>query len=183
MGRIVVHEFMTLDGVIDNPTWSMEYGFDPKMGEAIARIMQPSRALLMGRNTYELFAPTWSTRTAAEDPGAPFMNESPKYVVSSKLKDADWSNSTLIGAYDAAEIRSLKDRTDGDIYVSGSGTLARALLADGLVDELHLFVYPLALGDGPRLFDHGLAAKFTLAASETYDNGALHLTYQPADAS
>lgn len=181
MGRIVVHEFITLDGVIDNPAWSMEYGFDPKMGAAIARIMQSSKALLMGRNTYELFAPTWSTRTAAEDPGAPFMNESPKYVVSSTLKDPEWSNSIVIGAYDAAAIRSLKDRTDGDIYVSGSGTLARALLADGLVDELHLFVYPLALGDGQRLFEGGLKAKFTLAASEAYDNGALHLTYESAD--
>src|SRR5450755_5037756 len=69
MGRIVVHEFITLDGVIDNPAWTMEYGFDPKMGGAIGRIMQPSKALLLGRNTYELFAPTWSTRTAAEDPG------------------------------------------------------------------------------------------------------------------
>jgi dihydrofolate reductase len=97
VGRIVVHEFITLDGVIDNPAWSMEFGFDPKMGQAIAGIMGPSKALLMGRNTYELFAPTWSTRTAAEDPGAPFMNESPKYVVSSTLKDTEWSNSTVIG--------------------------------------------------------------------------------------
>src|ERR1700684_2423523 len=80
MGRIVVHEFMTLDGVIDNPTWSMEFGFDPKMGGSIGRIMQSAKALLMGRNTYELFSPTWAKRTAEEDPGAPFMNESPKYV-------------------------------------------------------------------------------------------------------
>ena len=77
MGAVVVHEFMTLDGVIDNPAWSVEYGFDLKMGGAIAEIMQGSEALLMGRNTYELFAPTWPTRTAEEDPGAPFMNESP----------------------------------------------------------------------------------------------------------
>jgi dihydrofolate reductase len=172
---------MTLDGVIENPAWSMEYGFDPRMGGAIARIMQSSKALLMGRHTYELFAPTWSTRTAAEDPGAPFMNESPKYVVSSTLKDPEWSNSTVIGAYEAGAIRSLKDRTEGDLYLSGSGMLARALLADGLVDELHLFVYPLALGEGQRLFDDGLNAKFTLAASEVYDNGALHLTYHPVN--
>lgn len=180
MGRIVIHEFMTLDGVIDNPAWSMEFGFDPKMGSAIAAIMQDSKALLMGRNTYELFAPTWSARTAAEDPGAPFMNESPKYVVSSTLKDPEWSNSTVVGGYDVAAIRELKDKVDGDIYVSGSGTLVRAMLADGLVDELHLFVYPLALGGGTRLFDGGLEARFNLAGSEAYDNGALHLTYQPA---
>jgi dihydrofolate reductase len=180
MGRIVVHEFSTLDGVIDNPAWSMEFGFDPKMGGAIAGIMKPSKALLMGRNTYELFAPTWSTRTAEEDPGAPFMNESPKYVVSSTLRDAEWNNSTIFGAYNAETIRSLKDRTDGDIYVSGSGTLVRAMLADGLVDELHLFVYPLTLGAGPRLFADGVQAKFSLTGSEAYENGALHLTYQPA---
>jgi dihydrofolate reductase len=180
MGRIVVHEFMTLDGVIDNPAWSMEYGFDPKMGDAIARIMQGRKALLMGRKTYELFAPSWSTRTASDDPGAPFMNESPKYVVSSTLTDPEWNNSTTIGPYRAEAIHSLKERIEGDTYVSGSGTLVRAMLADGLVDELHLFVYPLALGAGARLFEGGLEAKFTLAASEAYDNGALHLAYQPA---
>src|SRR5437660_5488405 len=177
MGRIVVHEFITLDGVIDNPAWSMEFGFDPKMGGAITQIMQGSKALLMGRNTYELFAPTWSSRTAEEDPGAPFMNESPKYVVSATLTNPEWNNSTVLGAYSAEAIRSLKESVDGDLYVSGSGTLVRALLADGLVDELHLFVYPLALGAGPRLFEGGLKTKFTLAASEAYENGAIHLSY------
>ena len=178
MGAVVVHEFMTLDGVIDNPAWSMEYGFDPKMGGAIAQIMQGSKALLMGRNTYELFAPTWSKRTAEEDPGAPFMNESPKYVVSATLSDLEWSNSTVLGAYSPEAVRQLKDRIDGDIYVSGSGTLVRAMIADGLVDALHLFIYPLAIGEGPRLFEGGLKAKFELAASESYDNGAVHLGYK-----
>jgi dihydrofolate reductase len=141
--------------------------------------MQPSEALLLGRNTYEMFAPAWSTRTAAEDPGAPFMNESPKYVVSSTLQNVEWNNSTILGAYDAETIRSLKQRIEGDIYVSGSGTLVRAMLADALVDELHLFVFPLSLGAGPRLFSDGVEAKFSLAESESYDNGALHLVYRP----
>jgi dihydrofolate reductase len=179
MGRIVVHEFITLDGVIDNPGWSMEYGFDPKMGGAIGRIMEPCTALLLGRNTYEMFAPAWSTRTAAEDPGAPFMNESPKYVVSSTLQDVEWNNSRILGAYDAGTIRSLKQRIEGDIYVSGSGTLVRAMLADGLVDELHLFVFPLSLGAGPRLFSDGVDGKFSLVETESYENGALHLVYRP----
>jgi dihydrofolate reductase len=178
MGRIVVHEFITLDGVIDNPAWAMEYGFDPKMGGAIGRIMQPCQALLLGRNTYETFAPAWSTRTAAEDPGAPFMNESPKYVVSATLRTAGWNNSTVLGAYSAEMIRSLKQGIEGDIYVSGSGQLVRAMLADGLVDELHLFVFPLALGAGPRLFADGLEARFSLIEAESYDNGALHLAYR-----
>ncbi len=180
MGTISVHEFMTLDGVIDTPTWTFEYPFDPKMGEAIAGIMGGSKAILLGRNTYEMFAPTWSTRTADDDPGAPFMNETPKYVVSSTLHSADWSNSAVLGPYSADAIRDLKDRVDGKIYVSGSGTLVRALLADGLVDELHLFVFPLALGSGQRLFAEGAAIKLALASCESYDSGVLHVTYTPA---
>src|SRR5262249_39687633 len=117
-------------------------------------------------------------RTAEEDPGAPFMNETPKYVVSASLQAADWSNSSILGPYSAGTIRDLKDRVDGNIYVSGSGTLVRALLADGLVDGLHLFVYPLLLGGGRGLFaDPGPAAKFALAGSEAYSNGVLSLTY------
>jgi dihydrofolate reductase len=104
------------------------------------------------RRTFEMFAPAWSGRTAEEDPGAPFMNDSPKYVVSSNELGVDWSNSTLLGPYDARKIRVLKDQVDGNIYVSGSGMLVRAMLADGLVDGLHLFVYPVVLGAGEKLF-------------------------------
>jgi dihydrofolate reductase len=182
MGRIVVHEFMTLDGVIESPTWTFEYPFDPKMGEAIGAIMGASTAILLGRVTYEQFAPAWSGRTAEEDPGAPFMNDSPKYVVSGTLKNADWNNSTILGAYDAEAIRSLKNSIAGSIYVSGSGTLVRALLADRLVDELHLFVFPIALGAGQRLFANGGSpTKLTLAGTEAYESGVVHLAYQPAE--
>ena len=181
MGKIAVHEFITLDGVIEEPKWTFDYPFDPKMGEAIGGLMGSSPSILLGRRTYEEFAPAWSARTAEDDPGAPFFNESPKYVVSSTLQSADWNNSTVLGAYNADAIRSLKDRVDGNIYVSGSGTLVRAMIADGLVDELHLFVFPLALGSGKRLFaDGGPGAKFTLAGSEGYDSGVVHLTYRPA---
>jgi dihydrofolate reductase len=181
MGTIAVHEFITLDGVFGDPSWSFDYSFDPKMGEAIGGIMASSKAILLGRRTYQEFAPAWSTRTAEDDPGAPFMNETPKYVVSASLQATDWSNSSILGPYGLSTIRDLKNRIDGNIYVSGSGTLVRALLADGLVDDLHLFVYPLALGGGERLFaDSGPAAKFALAGSEAYSNGVLHLTYSPA---
>ncbi|MBO0822274.1 MAG: dihydrofolate reductase family protein [Actinobacteria bacterium] len=181
MGTIAVHEFTALDGVFEDPSWTFEFGFDPKMGEALGAVMASCKAILLGRRTFEMFAPAWSTRTAEEDPGAPFMNESPKYVVSGSLKTADWNNSTILGPYSADRIRDLKDKIDGGIYVSGSGTLVRALLADGLVDNLHLFVYPVTQGAGQRLFaGDGTAAKFALAGSEAYSNGVLHLNYRPA---
>jgi len=180
MGGIVVHEFVTLDGVFEQPTWTFDYPFDPKMGETIGALMGSCRAILLGRRTYEQFAPAWSGRTADEDPGAPFMNESPKYVISATLDTVEWSNSTILGGYSAETIRSLKDSIDGDIYVSGSGTLVQAMLADGLVDQLHLFVFPLALGAGQRLFaGDGSLCKFTLGDADTYDSGVVHLGYRP----
>ncbi len=179
MGSIAVHEFITLDGVIEQPTWTFDYPFDPKMGEAIGGLMGSSTAILLGRRTYEQFAPAWSARTAEEDPGAPFMNESPKYVVSASLDSADWNNTTILGAYDPEAIRSLKEQVQGNVYVSGSGALVRAMLVDGLVDELHLFVFPLALGSGERLFVEGSGPiKFTLAATEQYSSGVVHLSYR-----
>ncbi len=181
MGKIAVHEFITLDGVIEDPRWTMDYPFDPKMGQAIAGIMGASRGLLLGRRTYEMFAPAWSTRTAEDDPGAPFMNDTTKYVVTGTLASADWRNSEIVGPYSAGAIRALKDRVDGHLYVSGSATLVRALLADGLVDELHLFVFPLALGKGLRLFPEGISPiKLALGGSDAYDSGVVHLTYLPA---
>ncbi len=180
MGAIRVHEFMSLDGVIDAPTWTFEYGFDPKMGEAIAGSMAGCQGILLGRTTYEMFEPAWSQRTAEDDPGAPFFNDTTKYVVSSTLTTTTWRNSRLLGPYDPETIRQLKRDLAGDIYVSGSSTLVRALLADDLVDELHLFVYPLTRGSGPRLFTEDAAARnLSLAAGATYDNGVVYLNYRP----
>ena len=113
-------------------------------------------------------------------PGAPFFNDTTKYVVSSTLTTGTWRNSEIVGPYDPEAIRRLKADVDGDLYVSGSGTLVRAMLADGLVDGLHLFVYPLTRGAGPRLFpEDGSQAKLTLTASESYDNGVVYLAYRP----
>ena len=142
MGTIRAHEFTSLDGVIDTPTWTFDFGFEPAMGQDIDNLMASCRAILLGRNTYEMFEPAWSARTAADDPGAPFMNESTKYIVSSTLKEGAWQNSKIVGPYRAEAIHQVKDEVDGGIYVSGSSTLVRALIADGLLDELHLFVYP-----------------------------------------
>ena len=127
-----------------------------------------------------MFEPAWSTRTVEEDPGAPFFNDTTKYVVSGTLTNPTWRNSKVIGPYEPDAIRSLKDEVDGDLYVSGSGTLVRAMLDDGLVDELHLFVYPLTRGSGPRLFPDGAPpAKLSLASSESYENGVLYVNYRP----
>jgi dihydrofolate reductase len=181
MGAICVHEFMSLDGVIDTPTWTREYGFDPSMGERLAALTGRCRGILLGRNTFEMFAQAWPNRTAEEDPGAPFFNDTTKYVVSGTLRDADatWRNSTAVGPYDAEAIRRLKDGVEGDLYTSGSGTLVRAMLADELVDELHLCVYPLTRGTGPRLFTNGAApGKLSLAVCEPYDNGVVYLAYR-----
>jgi dihydrofolate reductase len=176
MGAIRVHEFMTLDGIVSAPSWSFDFGFDPKMGEAIGALMGGCRAILLGRTTFEMFEPAWSVRTAEDDPGAPFMNDTDKYVVSSTLETTTWRNSTVLGPYEAERIRLLKDRVDGGIYVSGSGTLVRALLADRLVDELHLFVYPLTVGEGPRLFPAS-SSRFSLADTDRYENGVVRLVY------
>jgi dihydrofolate reductase len=179
MGAILVHEFMTLDGVIEAPTWTFEFGFDPKMGESIAELTGRSRAILLGRNTYEMFEPAWSTRTEEDDPGAPFFNDTQKYVVSSTLTEPTWRNSSILGPYDAEAIRRLKGEVDGDVFVSGSAMLVQAMLADALVDELHLFVFPLTLGSGARLFrEDSEPLKLTLEGAEPYANGAVHLAYK-----
>jgi dihydrofolate reductase len=180
VGEIHVHEFMTLDGVIDAPTWTFEYGFDPKMGEALAAVTGRSTGILLGRTTYEMFEPAWSTRTVEDDPGAPFFNDTTKYVVSSTLTEGTWRNSEIVGPYDPDKIRELKEELDGDLYVSGSATLVRAMLDDGLIEGLHLFVYPLTLGTGTRLFREGDSSrKLALAESQTYDNGVQYLNYRP----
>ena len=178
MGAIHVHEFMSLDGVIEAPSWTSEFGFDPKMGLRLGEITARPEGILLGRATYEMFEPAWSTRTVEDDPGAPFFNDTTKYVVSGTLTEPTWRNSQIHAPNDPAAIRRLKEELDGDLYVSGSARLVRAMLADGLVDELDLFVYPLTLGSGQRLFPEGdPPLKFSLARSEVYENGVVHLAY------
>jgi dihydrofolate reductase len=169
---------MSLDGVIDAPIWTADYRFTPGMEKALGAVTNRCRGILLGRTTYQMFEPAWSQRTAAEDPGAPFFNDTAKYVVSSTLRAATWRNSKIIGPYDPGAIRRLKDDA-GDLYVSGSGTLVRAMLADDLIDELHLLVYPLTRGSGPRLFADGAPPrKLSLAAYESYEHGVVYLSYR-----
>jgi dihydrofolate reductase len=112
-----VHEFMSLDGVIDAPTWTFEYGFDPKMGEAIGAVTERSQGILLGRKTYEMFEPAWSTRTVEDDPGAPFFNDTTKYVVSGTLTNAIWRNSKIIGLWACCRsLRLTRTRTVWSIW-------------------------------------------------------------------
>ncbi len=185
MGKIMVSEFITLDGVIGAPTFTFDYGFTDAMAQAMARLTdQGSEAILFGRKTWVESGPAWSGRDMADDPGAPFFNDTLKYVVSATLHDVDsWKNSVLLGGYDAGAIQRLKDGVGSGIYVYGSGTLVRAMLVDALIDELHLFMYPVALGAGPRLFPEGAPrTTLALAGSESFDNGVVHLTYAPPPA-
>jgi dihydrofolate reductase len=180
MGKIKVHEFTTVDGSVGVPMWTADYPWTPEQITETGALTERAEAILLGRTTYEMFGPAWSQRTAEDDPGAPFFNDTHKYVVSSTLSDPSWGPATVL-PYDAVRIAQLKDAVAGDIYVSGSGTLVRALLADGLVDELHLFVYPVGLGEGPYLLPHGSPqTPLQLLGSTAYANGVVHLTYGPA---
>ena len=179
MSEIHVHQFMTLDGVADAPVWSFEYEFLPEMAATLTKVTDASKAILLGRTTYEMFEPAWSTRTVEDDPGAPFFNETKKYVVSGTLTDPTWNNSEVIGAYDPARIQQLKDEVDGNLFVSGSTTLVRAMLADGLVYSLHVFLYPLTRGEGERLLDGVPAINFTCEELQTYSHGMTYLHYRP----
>jgi dihydrofolate reductase len=181
MATIAVHEFISLDGVFESPSWTMEFGFDPRMGETIGAITGASSTILLGRKTHQMFAPAWRDRTADDDPGAPFFNDTEKLVVGTRELTEEWANTTPIGGYDPGTIHRVKDERDGTIFVSGSGQLVRALLQEGLVDHLHLFVYPIALGSGERFWREGVdATKLRLESSDVYDNGVVHLDYGPA---
>ncbi|MBD0862910.1 dihydrofolate reductase family protein [Gordonia sp. zg691] len=180
MGKIHVHEFITLDGSYEDPSFTVPYGFADGMAELLGAFMNDCTGILLGRRTFEMFGPAWSTRTADDDPGAPFFNDTTKYVVSSTLHKAEgWQNSEIFGTYDAEKIRALKK--DRDLYVSGSGTLVRALLRDKLIDELHLLVYPVVLGSGARLFDGLTDTPLALVGSDVFDNGVVHLSYSSTD--
>lgn len=178
MTTIRAHEFISLDGVFESPGWTMEFGFDADMGETLAAITGASDAILLGRVTHEMFAPAWRGRTVDDDPGAPFFNDTEKFVVGEREPAEEWANTTRLGAYDAAQLRDFKESRHGDIYISGSGRLVRGLIEDELLDELHLFVYPIALGAGQRLFADQRST-FEVAESEIYANGVVHLCLTP----
>jgi dihydrofolate reductase len=187
MGKIVVTEFISLDGVIEDPGGSEEYkyggwSFEIERGEEGDKFKldetTASDALLLGRKTYEGFAEAWPAR---EGEFADKFNNMPKYVVSSTLKDPEWNNTTVLGSDLSAEVARLKDELDGDIVVHGSAQLAQALLDEGLVDELRLMVFPVVLGAGKRLFGETSDKRpLRLADSKIVGDGVAIMTYEPA---
>ena len=187
MDRIVVTEFISVDGVVEDPGgsedfkyggWSFEIdrgedGDKFKLDEALE-----ADALLLGRRTYEGFAAAWPSR---EGEFADKFNNMPKYVVSSTLKDPEWTNSTVLGGDLAEEVSKLRQDVDGDIVVHGSAQLVQALIEHGLVDELRLMVFPVVLGAGKRLFGETSDKRpLRLTDSKTVGDGVAILTYEPA---
>jgi dihydrofolate reductase len=181
MRKIVAAYFISLDGVVESPDkWHFPY-FNEEMGEAIGSAMADADAMLLGRVNYEEWAAYWPTHTGDDQEFAEYINNVPKYVVSTTLTKADWSNSTLISEDVAAEITKLKQQPGKNISMSGSGTLAAWLLQNDLVDELRLLVHPIVVGSGKRLFPDGTPQKpLELVGSKTFSTGVLDLTYRPA---
>jgi dihydrofolate reductase len=187
MGNIVVSQFVTLDGVFEDPGGSegLERGgwaFKFERGEEGDRFkldeVMASDALLLGRVTFEGFAAAWPAR---EGDFADKFNTMPKYVVSTTLEDPEWNNSTVIADDVAARVAELKEKHENDILVNGSGHLVRTLLDEELVDELRLMVYPVLLGGGRRLFEDGKQGSLRLVGSKPVGpDGIVILTYEPA---
>jgi dihydrofolate reductase len=182
MRKVVASELVALDGVMEAPEkWHLPY-FNDEMGEAIGAAMAEADAMLFGRVTYEEFAAFWPNQSGDDQEFADYMNNTPKFVVSTTLEEPlEWNNSTLINGGVAEEIIRLKQQPGKDISISGSGALVRSLLADDLLDGLRLMVHPIVVGSGKRLFEEGGNQKaLELVDSKTFSTGVLYLTYQPA---
>jgi dihydrofolate reductase len=186
VGRIVVTEFVSLDGVVEAPGGGEDYEhagwtFEIERGEEGDRFKldetMSSEALLLGRRTYEGFAEAWPSR---EGEFADKFNTMPKYVASSTLQEAAWTNSTVLNGDLSGEVAKLRDRHDGDIVVHGSAQLVQTLLEADLVDELRLMVFPVVLGSGKRLFGASGKKPMRLVDSKIVGDGVAILTYQPA---
>ncbi|MFE1248341.1 dihydrofolate reductase family protein [Streptomyces sp. NPDC058735] len=193
MGTLVSTLFITLDGVYQAPGgpqedtrggfphggWSFPYA-DEDFGRFITEVFARPGAFLLGRRTYDIFAPYWPKVTDPADPVASKLNSLPKYVPSSTLKAPGWAGTTVLSGDLAEEVAGLKDRTTGEIQVHGSGALVRSLLALDLVDTLHLLTFPVVLGSGFRLFPEGsVPTAFEHAGGSVTGTGVSIQTYHP----
>jgi dihydrofolate reductase len=178
MRKVVVSEYITLDGVFEDPgggDWHFQYFSDELQKYKYDELME-SDALLLGRVTYEGFAAAWPN-IEDEQGFADKMNTMPKYVVSSTLTDPSWANTTVLGGDMARAVRELKQGDGGPLLVGGSGQLVRGLLAEGLVDELRLVVHPIVVGEGAGLFDGSPGIPLGLAETRPIDSGIVILVY------
>lgn len=195
MRKLVVGTFVTLDGVMQGPGgpeedrsggfehggWLVPY-FDEAMGEVVVRNTQRADGVILGRKTYEIFAAHWP-HIGDDDPIAAKLNRVPKYVASRTLKRLEWKNSTLLEGDVAQGIERLKREGDGELQVTGSADLIQTLLGHNLVDEFWLFVFPLVLGKGKRLFGDGtMPTGLELLETRSYKTGVMLQAYRKAGA-
>lgn len=177
MRKIVVAEFLSLDGVFEEPAWTAPYWND-EIAKFKYDELFSSDAHLLGRVTYQGFAAAWPSKTD-EQGFSDRMNSLPKYVVSTTLDKVEWNNSHLIKKNVAEEVSRLKEQVGQDILVAGSATLVQTLIQQDLVDEYHLLIYPVVLGSGKRLFKDGSKATLKLVDSKTFSSGVIAQIYQP----
>lgn len=181
MGKLIVSEWITLDGVFDADTmneWFIPYHSDSRAAYIQEGILS-CNAILMGRKTYEMLAPYWSSLKNNEMGIADKMNNTPKYVVSSTMKKADWNNTTIIIADIIEEITNIKHRFNGTILVIGSASLVQSLMNTDLINEYRFLIHPVIMGNGKRLFNDGMIPKnLKLMQMDTMDSGVILLWYQ-----
>ena len=179
MRNVVSALFISLDGVTESPDqWQFDH-FDAEMMAKMGSHIASEDTILLGRVTYQEWAPYWPTST--DEPYASHINNTPKYVVSTTLDKVEWQNSTLVKGSLAEEITRLKQQPGKNIGVAGSPTLVRSLLQDDLLDELTLMIHPVVVGRGKRLFKEGSDLKrLQLVGSQTTSTGVVIATYQPA---
>lgn len=175
MRKIVVTEFLSLDGVMEDPAWTAPYWND-EIAKFKGEEQDASDVLLLGRMTYQGFAAAWPK---SKDDGADYMNNVPKYVVSTTLDGLEWNNSTLIKENVVEEITKLKQQEGQDILVYGSATLVHTLMHHNLVDRYRLLVYPVVVGKGKRLFRDSTTVTLKLLESQFLSSGVLALVYEP----
>ena len=182
--KIVAGMFISLDGVVEDPQiWHFPY-FNDEMGAAVGGMLTDADTLLIGRVTYDSFAGAWPEREEAGGDDAGFakqLGDMRKVVVSRQPLDFTWRNSELLQGDFVEAVTKLKEEPGGDIGMSGSVSIVRQLLAAGLLDELHLYVHPIAVRKGMKLFDDGEAIPLKLVSSKTFKTGVLSLVYTPAD--
>lgn len=196
MRKLIITTFLTIDGVMQAPGapdedrsggfthggWMVPFA-DEDLGRMVTAWIQQASGFLLGRGTYEIFAAHWPRVTDPEDAIARALNQLPKYVASTTLGDAEWRNSTILRGDTVEAVRALKQQGTGELQVHGSPGLAQTLIANDLIDEYRLWVHPVVLGSGKRLFGSGaVPAALKLTAWRTTSTGVLVQTYERAGA-